>query len=81
MIWEEEQVPDDWTKGILVKLPKKDDRSICGNCRGIMLLSIHSKLLCRIILHRMKKEMDRVSRVAEILYTLHSLILRRHLIV
>ena len=26
MIWEEEQVPDDWTKGILVKLPKKGDR-------------------------------------------------------
>ena len=62
MIWEEEQVPDDWTKGILVKLPKKGDRSICGNWRGIMLLSIPSKLLCHIILHRMKKEVDRVLR-------------------
>ena len=62
MIWEEEQVPDDWTKGILVKLHKKGDRSICGNWRGIMLLSIPSKLLCHIILHRMKKEVDRVLR-------------------
>ena len=108
MIWEEEQVPDDWTKGILVKLPKKGDRSICGNWRGIMLLSIPSKLLCHIILHRMRKEVDRVLRDEQAGFrqersctdqiatlriikekpfsgrhpnTLHSLILRRHLIV
>ena len=62
MEWEEEQEPDDWTKGILVKLLKKGDRSICGNWRGIMLLSIPSKLLCHIILHEMKKEVDRVLR-------------------
>ena len=64
MIWEEEQVPDYWTKGILVKLhvPKKGDRSICGNWRGVMLLSIPSKLFCHIVLHRMRKEVDRVLR-------------------
>ena len=49
--WEEEHIPEDWNKGILVKLPKKGDRAVCGNWRGITLLSIPSKVLCHIILH------------------------------
>ena len=36
--WEEEEVPDDWKKGIIVKLPKKGDLSVCDNWRGINLL-------------------------------------------
>ena len=61
-IWEEEQIPQDWSKGILVKLPKKGDKSVCGNWRGITLLSIPSKVLCHIILHRIKKEVDTILR-------------------
>ena len=61
-IWEEETIPEDWNKGLLVKLPKKGDKSICGNWRGITLLSIPSKILCHIILQRMKKEVDKVLR-------------------
>ena len=49
-IWENEQIPDDWKKEYLVKLPKKGDLSSCNNWRGIMLLSIPSKILTRIIL-------------------------------
>ena len=29
-IWEEESVPEDWCKGLIVKLPKKGDLTTCG---------------------------------------------------
>nr|KAG5701747.1 hypothetical protein BaRGS_004349 [Batillaria attramentaria] len=58
-IWEQEQVPSDWKLGYLVKLPKKGDLSQCGNWRGIMLLSIPSKVLTRIILERLKEALDK----------------------
>ena len=44
-IWRKEKLPDDWVKGIIIKLPKKGDLAICDNWRGIMLLSIPSKVL------------------------------------
>ena len=61
-IWEEEKVPDAWKIGYLVKLPKKGDLSQCGNWRGIMLLSIASKVLTRVILERMKEALDKELR-------------------
>ena len=30
-VWEQEQVPEDWKKGHMVKLPKKGDMSSCNN--------------------------------------------------
>ena len=47
-VWEKEEIPDDWKRGLLVKLTKKGDLSRCGNWRGIMLLSIPSKVLTRV---------------------------------
>ena len=61
-IWENEQIPVEWKKGYLVKLPKKGDLSSCNNWRGIMLLSIPSKILTRIILERIKKALDETLR-------------------
>ena len=57
-IWEEEQVPSDWKEGYLIKIPKKGDLSNCGNYRGITLLSIPGKVFNRIVLNRMKDEVD-----------------------
>ena len=57
-IWNEKKVPADWKKGFLCKLPKKGDLSDCKNWRGIMLLSIPSKVLTRIILERLKNGID-----------------------
>ncbi|XP_068671400.1 uncharacterized protein [Montipora foliosa] len=61
-IWENEQIPVEWKKGYLVKLPKKGDLSSCNNWRGIMLLSIPCKILTRIILERIKKALDETLR-------------------
>ena len=58
-IWEREQIPEEWKKGYLVKLPKKGDLSSCNNWQGIMLFSVPSKILTRIILERLKKALDK----------------------
>ena len=61
-IWDQEYIPSEWREGILVKLPKKGDLSLCKNYRRIMLLSTAGKVLNRIILERMREAVDRVLR-------------------
>ena len=61
-IWETERVLTEFKNGYLVKLPKKGDLGICKNWRGIMLLSVPSKVFCRIILERLKHDLDRKLR-------------------
>ena len=61
-IWSKEKLPDDWTKGIIIKLPKKGDLSICDNWRGIMLLSIPSKVLSKVLLSRIDVSLDKKLR-------------------
>ena len=56
-VWEK-NVPKDWRKDFIVKLPKKGDLSNCQNWRGIQLLSLPSKSLTRIILERIKTAGD-----------------------
>ncbi|XP_056022085.1 uncharacterized protein LOC130054973 [Ostrea edulis] len=57
-IWEEENIPEDWKEGILIKLPKKGNLRDCSDYRGIMLLSVSGKVLNRILLERMKEAVD-----------------------
>lgn len=57
-IWQTETTPNDWKVGLIVKLPKKGDLADTNNWRGIMLLSVTSKVLIRIILHRVASVID-----------------------
>ena len=57
-VWTEEKIPEEWRKGLLIKLPKKGDLSYCKNWRGIMLLNMASKVFCRVILERIKIALD-----------------------
>ena len=57
-IWSEERIPEEWRKGLLIKLPKKGDLSCCKNWRGIMLLNMASKVFCRVILEGIKTALD-----------------------
>jgi hypothetical protein len=41
---------EDWMKGHVVKLPKKENLSSCNNWKGIMLTSVPGKVLTKIIL-------------------------------
>ena len=40
LIWDTEEPPDVWGKGIVLSLPKKGDLSYCNKNRGITLLDI-----------------------------------------
>ena len=57
-IWEKQKIPVEGREGLLVKLPKKGDISNCHKWRGITLLSIPSKVLARIILNRIKEQVE-----------------------
>ena len=61
-IWEEGSIPEEWRKGIIVKVPKKGDLGDCNDHRGIMLLSVPGKVLNRILLERMKTTVDTMLR-------------------
>ena len=57
-IWEEERVPEDWGRGLIVKLPKKGDLTTCGNWRGITLMSTIAKVMGRILIMRIAAGID-----------------------
>ena len=61
-IWDQEYIPSEWREGILVKLAKKGDHSLCKNYREIMLQSTAGKVLNRIILERMREAVDKILR-------------------
>ena len=61
-VWSEEKVPQEWKKLIIVKLPKKGNLSDCNNWRGITLLPVPGKILCRVMLDRMKTAVDKILR-------------------
>jgi len=62
VIWEEEVVPDEWKQGIIVKIPKKGDLTVCDNYRGITLLSVPSKVFTRTIINRLYDEVNKQLR-------------------
>ncbi len=49
-VLDSDTVPNDWTKGLIVKLPKTGDLQVCDNWRGITLLSTTNKGFCKILL-------------------------------
>ena len=61
-IWNAETIPEDWCRGLIVKLPKKGDRTQCTNWRGITLLSVPSKIVCKIIQMRLSDAINTILR-------------------
>ena len=61
-VWAEEQIPEDWSKGVIVVIGKKGDTSHCSNNRGITLWSTTSKLLQIILLQRLSNGLEQLLR-------------------
>ena len=57
--WTSEEMPKDWKHGHLIKLPKKRNLKECSNWRGITLLSVPGKVFSRILLERIKTEVEK----------------------
>ena len=57
-IWTTNEIPRDWNKGLIVKISKKGDLQNCDNWRGITLLSMPSKIFCRVLLNRIEGAID-----------------------
>ena len=57
-----EQIPQDWSKGVIVVIGKKGDTSHCSNNRGITLRSTASKLQQIIILKRLQNGLEQLLR-------------------
>ena len=54
-----------WTRGMIVKLPKKGNLRDCNNRRGTTLLSIPDKVFCSVLLRRMQTEFDKIFRIEQ----------------
>ena len=50
IVWHTVKATDEWKCGTIVKLPKKGDLCHCNHWRGITLLIIARKMLCRVLL-------------------------------
>ena len=58
-IMEEQGVPEDWKKAIIVPLFKnKGSKLDCGNYRGISLTPVPSKVFMRVLLNRIKPTIE-----------------------
>ena len=57
---EEGVEPKSWSRGLIVKLPKKGNLHECTNWRGITLLPVISKIFGRVLISRIKKGVDNI---------------------
>ena len=61
-IWDKEEVPSQWNKGLIAKVPKKGDLTNCSCWRGITLMSVPAKVMGKVIANRIREGIDRKLR-------------------
>ena len=61
LIWKKGKWPDNWTKSLIITLPKKGDLKVCNNYRTLSLISHPSKVLLRVILNRLKHQANDIT--------------------
>ena len=62
MVYNSKQAPHQWTSNVIVPLPKKGDLTIMTNYRGINLMSIAAKMYNRLLLNRIRDQIDPLLR-------------------
>ena len=64
-IWREGEVPQQWKYAIIMELHKKNDKTECGNYRGISQVAHAGKILLTIIARRLSEYCKRVGILLE----------------
>ena len=64
-IWLEENVPEDWRRGLIIKLPKKGNLTDPNNWRGITLLPVASKVFLKVIHQRISQVFEEKSIIED----------------
>lgn len=59
-IWQEERMPNNWNKALILPIYKKGDRTICNNYRGIALLDTVYKIASTLIKQRIEPYAERI---------------------
>ena len=59
-IWKTKIWPDQWTKSLIIPIPKKGDTKKCSNYRTLSLIPHPSKILLRIILNRLIPQAEQI---------------------
>ena len=59
-IWKTKKWPDQWTKSLIIPIPKKADSRKCSNYLTLNLISHSSKILLRIILNRLNPQAETI---------------------
>ena len=54
IVWNEQQVPQDWVDAVLIPIPKKGDLCNCDNWKGIALLDVVGKVVATILQERLQ---------------------------
>ncbi|CAF1118390.1 unnamed protein product, partial [Didymodactylos carnosus] len=57
-VWKNEEMVEDWSLALLIRLYKKGEKQLCDNYRGISLLNVTSKIFSRLILNRIQNMID-----------------------
>ena len=57
-IWDKEEIPEDWRKGLIVKLRKRGNFTECDNWRGITLIPVIMKIFGSAIINRIRVGVD-----------------------
>jgi len=57
-VWLTGNWPEEWMESVFLPVPKKGDRLLCSNYKTIALVSHASKVLLKVILGRIHKNME-----------------------
>ena len=63
LIWDSEEIPEDWGESVVVPIFKKGNRQLCDNYRGISLTPVISRVFASLLLKRLSVAQD--SRIRE----------------
>ena len=59
---QQKPAPQDWSLSILLSIPKKGDRTVCRNYRGISLIDVAAKIFAMLLLERFASERNQRMR-------------------